>query len=299
MGTLFSLYQWTLAGGIVAAVALSLLGAHLAARDRAMQTLCVGQGAMVGVLLALGFAGEAEVAASHLIPFFAALIASSATFLFTDRLVAKQTASRNTSFAYTFAFLLASGYLIGSLFPALESHLAQIYFGDLATLTVFESLATLVTSLVFLVALISFWRPLSRQSFECAIFGDSVATRKAPYQMVAFKALTLVMLCISVQFLGFLFTISLLFLPTGILALSQRKGLGIHLILCGVLSGISALAGFSLSLLQTRLPTVPTIVVMLTATCVGWLGADRIIMAFKTRAMAKSNAQIISATDGL
>ena len=176
---MFVLYQWTLVAGVVAAVALSLLGAQLATRDRSMQTLCVGQGAMFGVLLALGILGDGESKAASLLPFAAALAVSALTFLFTDRLVLRQMASRNTAFAYTFAFLLACSYLIGSLFPALESHMAQIYFGDLATLTVPESKATLSASLLFCLVLALLWRPFSRQSFESALFGEAIAARKA------------------------------------------------------------------------------------------------------------------------
>ena len=252
-----------------------------------MQTLCVGQGAMFGVLLALGILGDVDSTAS-LIPFGAALVTSAVTFLFTDRLVLRQMASRNTAFAYTFAFLLACSYLIGSLFPALESHMAQIYFGDLATLTVPESKATLAASVLFCLVLAISWRPFSRQSFESALFGEAIAARKAPQQMVLFKALTLVMLCISVQYLGFLFSISLLFLPTGILSLMKKKGLAPHLVLCAVVSAVSALVGFSLSLWNTRLPTVPTIVVFVTGLSAVMVALDRAV--FSLQAIKKGEA---------
>ncbi len=277
MTNLFVLYQWTILAGGLAAVSLALLGAQLATRDRSMQTMCVGQGAMVGVLLALGVLPEIGIEHSDLIPFLAAFGVSAATFLFTDNLAVARMASRNTAFAYTFAVLLAVGYLLSSLFPALESHMAQVYFGDLATLTNHESIATAVASLLFSTILVLGWRKWSHQSFECALFGEGSALRQSPGRMTAFRFLTLSMLCVSVQFLGFLFTISLLFLPTGILSRMRTKGLALHLTLCASVSLVASVSGFLLSLNYTRLPTVPTIAICLTLLSGAVLGVERLV----------------------
>lgn len=278
MTQLFVLYQWTFIAGCTAGPALSLLGGQLATRDRAMQTLCVGQGAMVGVLLALGFLPHLEeVGLATVVPFLSALVVSALTYLVTDRLVEKRLASRNTTFAFVFAVLLACGQLIGALFPALESHMAQIYFGDLATLTILDSKVTVVASLLSLGVLLFFRHSIGNQSFECAIFGDALAARRGLKGMIGFKLLTLVMLCFSVQFLGFLFTIAMLFLPTGLLSLSRRKGLGLHSLLCVGLAAVTAASGFLLSLSYTRLPTVPTIVVLMVGGALSILALESIL----------------------
>ncbi len=283
MTNLFVLYQWTILGGAFAAVALALLGAQLSTRDRAMQTLCVGQGAMVGVLLALGILPLIGIEHSDLMPFLAAFGVSAAVFLFTDGLAAARMASRNTAFAYTFAVLLAAGYLVSALFPALESHMAQVYVGDLATLSNHEAIATAIASLVAGAILASGWRRFSHQSFECALFGEPSASRQAPGRMTLFRFLTLAMLCVSVQFLGFLFTVALLFLPTGILSRMKTKGLALHLSLCAAVALVASVSGFLLSLNFTRLPTVPMIVVMLTILASLIVGAEALTVGSRRR----------------
>jgi ABC-type Mn2+/Zn2+ transport system permease subunit len=69
-----------------------------------------------------------------LFPLIFAILASIATYLGTERLTIQSKVSKSTLFASVFALLLACGYFVSALFPALESHMTQIYFGDLATL---------------------------------------------------------------------------------------------------------------------------------------------------------------------
>lgn len=277
MLTLFVLYKWTIFAGCLAAPALALLGAQLATRERTMQTMCVGQGAMVGVLFGMG---ALHVLDNELVekfgPFFSAVAFSALTFLATDVLVARKVASKNTFFAFVFAFLLAMGSLVTALFPALESHMAQVYFGDLATLGILESKVTTVMSLACLGLLVTWSHRISNQSFEWAVFGNLVSTRDDRKAHHGFKLLTLVLLCLSVQFVGFLFTIAMLFLPTALLTFTAQKGLTRHLVLCAVLSSTGTLVGFLLSLQYTRLPTVPAIVAVMFILAMVTLGWDRL-----------------------
>lgn len=265
MMELLSLYRWTLPAGAVFAGALALLGCHLAARDRAMQTVCVSQGAMLGVLLALGGMQSLTHADpdSHFGPFLSSIGISALTFMVTNALAKRRSMSKNTLFAAIFSILLASGYFVSALFPALESHMAQIYFGDLATLTEYDAKVTLLLGIVCLGGLIAFWKPLSNQSFETAVFGEyasSFSRRAGRRWTVLFNLLALAMLCFSVQFLGFLFTIATLFLPTTILTYLSLPGLRKHLALAVLTASTGATAGFLMSLRFTRFPTVPSIV---------------------------------------
>ena len=219
MLSLFDLYFWTILAGVLAAPVLALLGAQLATREKAIQTLCVGQGALVGVLLGLGILHAWEdTLIGAFGPFLAALLFSAGTFLATDILVAKRMASKNTIFIFIFALLLALGNLVSAIFPALESHMAQIYFGDLATLSVLNSKIVLGASLVSILILMFNSKTISNQSFEAAIYGTSAGIKRAGIGLVLFKLLTIAILCFSVQFVGFLYTISMLFLPTALLS---------------------------------------------------------------------------------
>lgn len=282
------LYKWTILAGIVAAPALALLGAQLATRDRAMQTLCVGQGAMVGVLLGMAILSPFESPLLNALgPFFSAIFVSVATIVITDAFVARRTASKNTFFAFTFALLLAAGHLVSSLFPALENHLAQIYFGDLATLNILQSKMMLGISLVCLGLLLGMVRSISNQSFEWAVFGDLVSSKGERKGMVAFKLVTLLMLCLSVQLVGFLFTIAMLFLPTALMNFSARKGLFRHLCLSGAIALVSTVSGFLLSLQYTRLPTVPAIVAVMFVLALVTLGIERAVTLIEQTSNAR------------
>lgn len=275
---LMQLYAWTIVAGCVAAPALAILGAQLATRDRAMQTVCVGQGAMVGVLCGIGILHMWEGTWIGIFgPFFTAMIVSGATFAVTDRLVAKQMASKNTTFAFIFALLLAAGSLVAAVFPALESHMAQIYFGDLATLTVRDSMVTAALSGISLAVLVGFVKAITNQSFEGAVFGDAILFGKASKGQFAMKALTLVMLCFCVQFVGFLFTIAMLFLPTALLNFLRTKGLRLHLTLSVLVALVGTLVGFVLSLQYTRLPTVPAIVAVMFVVGSLIVSAERVV----------------------
>jgi ABC-type Mn2+/Zn2+ transport system permease subunit len=208
-------------------------------------------------------------------PSVTAIIVSALTYLTTERLVKKKVASKNTFFAFVFALLLASGHLVSCLFPALESHMAQVYFGDLATLTEGGSLLTFFISASCLAVLLVLGRVISNQSFESAIFGELISSKHHRVSHFAFKMVTIIMLCFSVQFLGFLFTIGMLFLPTALMSWGMEKGLKRHLIFCGVVAVVASITGFTASLHYTRLPTVPAIVVAMFLISLLILGAAR------------------------
>lgn len=292
MLALLDLYLWTIIAGLVAAPALALLGTHLATRDRAMQTLCVGQGAMVGVLVGIGvFHAWEHLMLGKLGPFLTALVVSASTFLLTDRLVEKKVASKNTTFAFVFGLLLAMGYLSSALFPALESHMAQVYFGDLATLTELDSKIMLGAGLLCLLILVAKVKAISNQSFELAIFGDFMSKAQATWELRSFKILTLVMLCFSVQFVGFLFTIAMLFLPTAMMNYLETKGLRLHLILCTSIVLAGTLIGFAISLQFTRVPTVPAIVAVMFVLGAMVLSAERLALGLTRLRAARAWGQ--------
>jgi ABC-type Mn2+/Zn2+ transport system permease subunit len=271
MTELLSLYLWTIPAGAIFGAALALLGCQIAARERVVQTFCVSQGAIVGVLIALGIGTLPDHSDPefHTIPFVVSVLVSTSVFAVSEFFARQEKTSKSTVFASIFTFLLACSYLISVVFPALERHMANIFFGDLATLTEFDSKITLVLGSVTLFGLVRFWKPISNRSFEIAIYGET-ATGVQKRQDVLYLGLALVLLCYAVQFLGFLFTMTLLFLPTTILTGAAQKGLRLHLLLCIAVALIGVAGGFLLSLAFTQLPTVPmvTIVVVISALAV-------------------------------
>lgn len=263
---LIRLYGWAIVGGTLAALMLGLLGCWLAARDRAMQTLCLGQGATLGVLVGLGLVPilgvEGEL--SHFVPFAVAFTFSFLTYAVSERFVRGRGASKNTLYSFLYGVLLALAYLVSALFPALESHMAQVFFGDLATLNDHDAFKIIALSVAGLGTLSYRWRAFSNQAFEAIILGSERRERvrwgRRLFGMVSFASI-----CFSVQYLGFLFTVACLFVPTSILVLSRLRGLRPHLICSSAIAAVATLLGFALSLEMTRLPTVPTIVILMLA----------------------------------
>jgi len=250
-----SVFASSLLGG-----GLALLGVQLAARDKAMQTMCVGQGAMLGVLLGIGLTQIFHGGTAWKISLPFALAASTATITFTasERLVKNKSSSSNTHFAALFSILLAGGFLISSLFPALENHMTQKYFGDLATMNEQSAWTVSFLGLTLIVTLFKYQRPISRDSFAQTILGS----RTTPTRLL-FSIGTLLTLCIAVQLVGFLFTVACLFLPTSILSFGSKNGLQRHTVTCCGVAIIACCGGFLFTLWQTHLPTVPTIIIFI------------------------------------
>jgi len=273
MSEIFSLYRWTLIAGSIHATCLAILGCHLAGRDRAMQTVCLSQGAMLGVLFAIGISlllgieitGNHSELQAHLIPLFASMACSALVFFLTQKLSAKRSVSKNTLFASIFAVLLALSYFVTGIFPGLESHMAQAYFGDLATATQTDSILILILSSLALFVLTRYWKPISNRTFELAVFGETALSSNSRRWNWVFDLLTLLTLSLSVQFVGFLFTISCLFLPTTVMGTSRSQGIIKHFSICSVIAALGAGGGFSLSLFFTRLSTVPSVVLTMLA----------------------------------
>ena len=257
---LLSIYGLAVVASTILAAGLGLMGVHLAARDRAMQTMCIGQGAMLGVLLGIGLTQTVlSEQLDAVAPFILAILAAAGTFWLSESLVARKSASRNTHFIALFAVLLAGGYLVSALFPALESHMAQKYFGDLATVSQNQAWMTLLVGTVLLFCMVGLQKAVSRQSFEAAILGRE-RNPLAGGSGVWFALGTLVIIGFAVQIVGYLFTIACLFIPTSLAARSRRLGLTRHLILAGSVAALATATGFVASLYFSRLPTVPTIV---------------------------------------
>ncbi len=256
---IFQLYGITLIASVFLAGGLALLGTQLAAKDRAMQTLCMGQGAMLGVLLGLGLSQtlfSSEHSETYL-PLIFAVLSAALSFVISEFLVAKKLASSNTHFASFFAALLSGGYLISSLFPALENHMAQKYFGDLATLGANESKIGLAIGILLIGIFVFFGRRFSEHSFEVMISGKTRRTFSWPHPL---DLLSIVAICTCVQTVGYLFTIACLFIPTAFASRTMKAGLRKHLAFCIVLAMIATASGFTASLIHSTLPTVPTII---------------------------------------
>ena len=259
---LLDLYKWALVSGVLSAMALSLLGSHLASRDQSLQSLSVSQAATVGVLLGSAlFVGHDETLLSGLIPVMTGFILASVIFFLGERLVANRRAAKTSVFLVLFTVLLALSYWIISYFPALEGHMAQAFFGDLVTLSGTAMWLSSAVSLIALFVLLRYWKRFSNDSFNIPIIGTAYLNGRN--SLWAFNGLSLLLITSSIYSVGLLFTMACLFLPTVIFSYSRKASLRLHFVFVVTVAAVSTVAGFILTLVFERFPTVPTVVMVM------------------------------------
>ena len=257
MSSLLAIYGLPIVASGLFAACLAVVGAQIAARDRAMQTLCLSQGALLGVLLSIGLL----TAVFHsdelglVWPFVGAFLGSVTAFCLSERLVSKVDSSRNSHFAALFSSLLAMGYFVTAIFPGLEMHMSQKYFGDLAVITDDTAWVAIAVALVSGATLVAMARLLTRTTFFEIALGYLPLTRRSQLALLTF---TLGIIAFSTQVMGLLFTITVLFVPTTVLA-KVSGGYRAHLLACAVIGFSASAVGFILSLAGPQLPTVPVI----------------------------------------
>ncbi len=265
MTELLQIYEWTLFGGIFGGAALSLVGSQLASRNQAVQTLVVSQAASFGVVLGLAvstyFGGDhTHPHREGLSPLLTGFLCAMVFYSICEFLITHRWVSRNTYYVGIFGLLSALTYTVIALVPSLETHMAASYFGDLTVASEFESIMVGSIGISALVLMIYFWRQITAWSFESVTFGSFISTTKDMLIQRLFLFSSLVLVSASVQFLGLLFTLSCLFLPSMILVKMQSssRGLVAKLIFSSVL-GIGL--GFIFSLWHGKVPTVPCVAI--------------------------------------
>ena len=136
-------FLWTFFASSILAGALAAAGAHIASRQRTLQSLCLAQGAEMGALVSVFVAyishdfldrGDTWLGLGGSL--LGALIAGAAA----SRIAGIQGSSRTPRLFAFWVALIAATHLSVSLHPALESHLARVFLGDLGTLSDSEAL---------------------------------------------------------------------------------------------------------------------------------------------------------------
>ena len=169
------LFKWTIIASMISAGVLAFIGVQLSSKAKSVQVLSMSQGAILGVLLGMAASGsvmhEASELETHFLPLVFSSIVAFLVSVLCESITRKVSSSKNTYYVAMFSFLMAFSYLISSMFPALESHMTQVFFGDLATLTNFDAMITVVFSSACLVMFFVLRKFIINDSFETAIYG--------------------------------------------------------------------------------------------------------------------------------
>ena len=265
-------FLWTFVASVLLAGSLAAAGAHLATRQLSLNSLCLAQGAEVGALASVFFAylthdaldrGETWVGLGGSL--IGALIAGG----FASRLSAGQSSSRTPRLFTFWIVLIAATHLAVAMHPALESHLARVFLGDLGTLTDPESQTISVLSACALLILIFAHSSIAQATFDTVALGKATRHSSGSNGFMHLLCATLpflVLPAVSTWGAGFLFTCAALFLPTTLLS-SDSDSSKQHIALCVTVSAISAPIGLFIALTGEKISTVPAMIVSILCGC--------------------------------
>lgn len=292
MSELIWIYKWSIVAAICVSSALALIGAQLAARQQAMQTLVVSQSASLGVISALGLLATWHGEHTHphgpsLWPTLSGFLFALAMGLVSQRLIRTKWPSRNTYFIALFSLLMALNAFVIAISPGLEAHTSAAYFGDLAVSSELEAQLLSVLGAMFSMGMLMTWQRLTGISFDLMSF-EVPPLRRGDRQLdLLMNLASFVLIAGAVQFLGLLFTLASLFLVPIIMVRLHRSlsGLAVRILLA---TAMGSAVGFvaSLSLEDGRLPTVPTMVLILPLSAVLVFGVGRRLSVLRGRSQS-------------
>lgn len=251
---LLDIYKFAIAASAVMAAALAMIGAHWTARGKATQIFVLGQGSSLGIVLGLALNVLMDVDL-HGLNLAMGFVLGGATLFLSERFLSKR-ADRSFAYLTMFICFMSLTYIITSLTPALESHMAASYFGDIAVMSNTAAFLNLALGAFAFVLLIKYWKSLTRTSFEIA--NQSLIHRS--WQGWFFDLSTIALTTVAVQNLGYLFTTGSLFVATTF-ASSRAKGVAQYRNRLCLVATVGSVIGFLISLISTEIPTAPAMIV--------------------------------------
>jgi len=249
---LLQIYKWSLPASVLMAGTLALIGAQWTAREKSAQIFVLGQGSSLGIILglALNILWDTE---SHALNLLLGLSLGWLTLLLSD-VVLRTKSDRNHIYLTLFVLFMSLSYLISSLTPALESHVASSYFGDLAVMSDFAARICLISGLLFGGFVLFYWRKLTLISFQLV---NQSAIHQSGQNRI-FDIGTLLITTMAIQSMGYLYTMGSLFIGTTFAA-HRSSNLRSYTLKILLISTLGSLLGFLFSLGSTSLPTVPCV----------------------------------------
>ena len=256
---------------ILFALTLSYTGVHLVARKQALILIPQAQVTVISILVGILFFHEEENLVVMVFSFLMTFVSGIVLYRFSQSLKG----FRAEWMLGLFFVLMAIGHSLTRFFPILESHFHQSFQGDIVTASNKSLLmASIIISFTILV-LVKRFNKERFLSFELAIGKNQ--------KQLIFNLIVSLILTIGVYLLGSAFSVSFLILPSLLIARFSKSYLN-HITMVLMVSFLSSLSGFLLSLEFSFLATTPTMVLMLIVICV-------FIGAFFTKYFAHSNMQ--------
>ena len=246
-GILF--YKMAFLSSSVSSMALPVIGHHLTLRSKILELFFLTQLVAICSLLSHLFWEGFELLWT--------LIAVCFYFLgtYTFSKLKLDEGRRHVTIMALYLILLSLQYLLIGFFPQLDSHMTKGLFGNIVTISNFEAKAVLVTFFIFFAFYIFNRKKLHRESLDSAFLAGSKEKRLS-------SLFILVPVILSLYYLGLIYTLSFLLIPSLIPTkifpkISFRMG-GL-----AFLSLIASVFGLVLSISYDNLSTTPTQILLL------------------------------------
>lgn len=262
------IYKWSILSGIIVGCALTLSGAQLAARKQSVQSLVLSEAASLGIIIALMI--EIIFFPNHkhqisVFPIVSGLLIAFTLYYVFNHIKLSANSFKNTYYITIFTLLLSVKYLFTSITPGLHSHSSSSYIGDLALISDREAQFISFFAFIIFTFLYINWGKLTNISFLKNTFSHYLYSSHQKKINALFNFLNILLIVLSIELLGMVFTLAYLFIPTVILSIkevsiSSLKFKLISSVIFGTVIGIFTSFNFE------KLPTVPTLAIMLTLT---------------------------------
>ena len=246
-GILF--YKMAFLSSSVSSMALPVIGHHLTLRSKILELFFLTHLVAICSLLSHLFWEGFELLWT--------LIAVCFYFLgtYTFSKLKLDEGRRHVTIMALYLILLSLQYLLIGFFPQLDSHMTKGLFGNIVTISNFEAKAVLVTFFIFFAFYIFNRKKLHRESLDSAFLAGSKEKRLS-------SLFILVPVILSLYYLGLIYTLSFLLIPSLIPTkifpkISFRMG-GL-----AFLSLLASVFGLVLSISYDNLSTTPTQILLL------------------------------------
>lgn len=249
---LLILYIPTLIISSFSAATLGLIGSHILTQREGLRTFALSQQASFAILLTMMMSDHSAHTLQSIVAFILTIILCFIVILFEK----KSQLRSDLWHLCIFIIFMAGNYFITTFFPALESHMARSFFGDLVTLS-----GPKLYILAFFIVLIAGYFIFDHKRIFSYTLKTSLHSNKIN-PLNFFNLITTFVITISILNLGLLFTLAMIFLPS-CLSKNNSTNLRRHYTKIVYLSLASVILGLGCSLVFERVATVPAIILVL------------------------------------
>lgn len=266
MMQMIGLYKGVFLLVLVAGLVMPLVGSHLPARNQVVRSLMVTQLATLGLLMGMLISNLAHMPhwmSEVLVPLS---VATALTFFILKVMERTFFQLNEGTYMCGYFIFLALSFVVCSLFPGLELHHTQMFFGDVVTISGLSLWGSLSYMIIALVILFFYQKDWVLHSVDQQLLGDCYTCTKSHDRFAFFSLMTIIVGLFS---LGQMFTLGTMLLAP-IFLKGQARGLRSFLILISVLTSTAMISGLGLSLFWTKLSTVPLMILILAIFCLIW-----------------------------